>query len=391
MVRWFHIMPAITRSSLLRLACLAALSLPAIAAKDEFFVYFGTYTGHGSKGIYVAKFNARTGDISAPQLAAEVQSPSFLAIHQNHKWLYAVSEVNSFEGKPSGAVTAYSIDPASGKLTMLNRASSGGTGPCHLVVDRSGHNVLVANYDGGTVAALQIQVDGKVSAPSSVMKHQGSGADKRRQEQPHAHSMNISANNRFAVAADLGLDEVLVYKLDADKGVLTPNAPPFVKVAPGSGPRHFAFHPKGPFAYVINEMASTVTAFHWDQERGTFQEIQTITTLPKDFSGENSTAEVQVHPSGRFVYGSNRGHDSIALFKVDPKKGSLTAEGQTLTEGKTPRNFGIDPGGRYLFAANQDSASVVIFKIDGESGKLTPTGKTLRISFPVCVKFMPLP
>ncbi len=223
------------------------------------------------------------------------------------------------------------------------------------------------------------------------MKHQGAGVDKQRQEQPHAHSMNVSANNRFAVAADLGLDEVLVYKLDADKGLLTPNDPPFVKVASGSGPRHFAFHPKRRFAYVINEMASTVTAFNWDPERGTFQEIHTITTLPKDFKGENSTAEVQVHPSGKFVYGSNRGHDSIALFKVDSKKGSLTAEGQTPTEGKTPRNFGIDPGGRYLFAANQDSASVVIFKIDGTTGKLTPTGKKLRISFPVCVKFMALP
>jgi 6-phosphogluconolactonase len=391
MVRWFHIMPTITRSSFLRLACLAAVSLPAIAAKDEFLVYFGTYTREASKGIYVAKFNAKTGDISTPELAAEVESPSFLTIHQNHKWLYAVSEINSFEGKPSGAVTAYSIDPASGKLTMLNRASSGGTGPCHLVVDRTGHNVLVANYAGGTVAVLPIQSDGKVSAPSSVIKHQGSSVDKRRQERPHAHSINMSANNKFAVAADLGLDEVLVYKLDADKGVLAANEPPFVKVAPGSGPRHFAFHPKGRFAYVINEMASTVTAFNWDQERGTFQEIQTITTLPKDFSGQNSTAEVQVHPSGKFVYGSNRGHNSIALFKVDPKKGSLTAEGQTLTEGKTPRNFGIDPGGRYLFAANQDSASVVLFKIDSDSGKLTPTGKKLQISFPVCVKFMALP
>jgi 6-phosphogluconolactonase len=381
----------VTRSGFLRCACLAALCYPALAAKGQYFVYFGTYTRDASKGIYVAKFDAKTGEVSTPELAADVENPSFLAVHQNHKWLYAVSEINTFEGKRTGAVAAFSIDAATGRLTLLNRASSGGTGPCHLVVDRTGRNVLVANYGGGTVAVLPIQADGKVSEPSSVIQHQGSGADKRRQEGPHAHSINMSANNRFAVAADLGLDQVLVYRLDADRGVLTANDPPFAKVAPGSGPRHFAFHPKGRFAYVINEMASTVTAFQWDGERGALREISTVSTLPKDFTGQNSTAEVQVHPSGKFVYGSNRGHDSIAVFKVDPKQGSLTPVEQTSTQGEVPRNFGIDPEGKYLFAANQNSASVVVFKIDGATGKLTPTGKKLQVAYPVCVKFLPLP
>jgi 6-phosphogluconolactonase len=275
-------------------------------------------------------------------------------------------------------------------LTFLNRVSSGGAGPCHLVVDKTGKNVLVVNYGSGSTAVLPLEADGRLKEASSFVQHQGSSIDKKRQQGPHAHSVNLSADNRFAMVADLGLDQVLVYRFDAAKGSITPNEPPFAAVKPGSGPRHFAFHPGGKFAYVINEMASTVTAFTYDAARGVLKETQTITTLPADFSGVNHTAEVQVHPSGKFVYGSNRGHNSIAVFTVDVKKGTLTSVEQVSTQGKTPRNFGIDPTGRWLLAANQDTDNVVVFRIDAKTGRLTPTGQVLEVGAPVCVKFVAL-
>jgi 6-phosphogluconolactonase len=255
------------------------------------------------------------------------------------------------------------------------------------VVDHQGKNVLVANYGGGSVAVLPVQEDGRLRPASSFIQHKGSSVDKGRQEGPHAHSINVDAGNRFAVAADLGLDKLLIYKFDADKGTLTANDPPFASVAPGSGPRHFAFHPLAPYAYVINEMKSTVTAFNYDRNRGELKEIQTLSTLPEEVKGD-STAEVQVHPSGKFVYGSNRGHNSIAIFQVDDKTGRLTAAGHQPTGGKTPRNFGIDPTGRYLLAANQDSDTITVFRIDPKSGKLTPTGQKVDVPRPVCVKFV---
>ena len=262
---------------------------------------------------------------------------------------------SEFNGKKGGGVSALAIDPASGKLTLLNQQSSVGSGPCHLTVDRAGKNVLVANYGSGSVACLPIQADGTLSAASSFIQHEGKSADASRQEGPHAHSINLDQANRFALVADLGLDQVRVYQFDAEKGELTPNDPPFATVAPGSGPRHLAFHPDGRFAYVISEMANTVTAFDYDAAKGTLTGIQTISTLPADFHGKSYTAEVQVHPSGKFVYGSNRGHDSIAIFAVDPATGKLTAAGHQSTLGKNPRNFALDPTGHYLLAENQDS------------------------------------
>jgi 6-phosphogluconolactonase len=293
-------------------------------------------------------------------------------------------------GQKGGAVGAFSLDATTGMLTFLNRVSSGGAGPCHLVVDKTGKNVLVVNYGSGSTAVLPLEADGRLKEASSFVQHQGSSIDKKRQQGPHAHSVNLSADNRFAMVADLGLDQVLVYRFDAAKGSITPNEPPFAAVKPGSGPRHFAFHPGGKFAYVINEMASTVTAFTYDAARGVLKETQTITTLPADFSGVNHTAEVQVHPSGKFVYGSNRGHNSIAVFTVDVKKGTLTSVEQVSTQGKTPRNFGIDPTGRWLLAANQDTDNVVVFRIDAKTGRLTPTGQVLEVGAPVCVKFVAL-
>jgi 6-phosphogluconolactonase len=259
-----------------------------------------------------------------------------------------------------------------------------------VAVDRAGKNVLVANYGSGSVACLPIGGDGRLSPAASFQQHEGSGANPQRQQGPHAHSINLDAANRVAIAADLGLDKLFVYRFDAPQGTLTPNDPPFARVAPGSGPRHFAFHPDGAHAYVINEITLTITAFDYDPGRGVLSEIQTLSTLPEGVQGKNlSTAEVQVHPSGRFLYGSNRGHNTIAIFAIDPASGRLRAVGHQSTEGKTPRNFGIDPTGRYLLAANQDSGTMVVFRIDPQTGQLQPTGQSVAVPKPVCVKFVP--
>jgi 6-phosphogluconolactonase len=333
-----------------------------------------------------------TGALTEPELAAEIRNPSFLAIAPNRKFLYAVGEIDDFNGKRTGAVNAFSIDGASGKLTLLNQQSSEGTGPAHVAVDKSGKVVLVANYGGGSVSALPVQADGKLGEATSKIQHTGSSVNPSRQKEPHAHSFNLAPDNRFAFAADLGLDKIFIYKLDSEKGTLTPNDPPFGVVKPGSGPRHFAFHPNGRFAYVINEIVCTVTAFSYDAKRGALTEIETVSTLPPDeaMKPSYSTAEVQVHPSGKFVYGSNRGHNTIVVYAVDQKTGRLTWVENQSTQGKTPRNFGIEPGGRFLLAANQDSDDVFVYRIDLNTGKLTPTGASVKVGAPVCVKFLVL-
>jgi 6-phosphogluconolactonase len=360
------------------------------AAKGKCLAYIGTYTGEKSKGVYACEFDLASGKAGEPKLVAEVKSPSFLAVHPNKKFLYSVNEIDDFNGKPTGGVSAFGIDRASGKLSLLNQQPSGGGGPCHLVVDHSGRTVLVANYGGGSVAALPIGADGKLAPAATVIQHQGHSVDKSRQEAPHAHSINVDQANKYAVAADLGLDKLLVYKFDAATSKLTPNDPPAALLKPGSGPRHFAFHPNGKFAYCINEMVCTATAFSYDAARGVLTELQTISTLPSSdpFKSGYSTAEIQVHPSGKFVYGSNRGHDTIVVYAVDEGKGTLKYVENRSTGGKTPRGFGIDPTGRWLLAGNQDSHTVKIFRIDPASGKLTPTGQTLEVGMPVCVKFV---
>jgi 6-phosphogluconolactonase len=356
-------------------------------------VYFGTYTGekNTSKGIYVSTLDLATGALSAPELAAETPSPSFLAIRPDGRFLYAANEVRTFQGKESGAVSAFAIDRASGKLTAINQESSVGSGPAHLVVDASGRNVLVANYGGGSVAVLPIDAEGRLKPSSAFVQHTGSSLNPRRQKEPHAHSINVDPANKFAYAADLGIDKVMIYRFDAAKGTLAAADPPSAAVRPGAGPRHFAFHPKGRFAYVINELTLTVTAFAHDAATGALKEVETVSTLPPGEAPREglSTAEVQVHPSGRFLYGSNRGHDSLVVFAIDPSSGRLTYVEHEPTQGSTPRNFGIDPSGRYLLAANQRSDSVVVFSIDQTSGKLAPTGHTVQVGTPVCVKFVP--
>ncbi|WP_397568132.1 lactonase family protein [Schlesneria sp. T3-172] len=369
---------------------LGMTSVANSADPEKFRVYFGTYSGELSKGIYVSTFDAATGKLSAPELAAEVKNASFLAIHPSRKYLYAVSEIADFEGKKQGGVSAFEIDSATGRLKLLNQQSSGGGGPCHLVTDAQGTNVLVANYGGGSVSVLPILADGRLSPASSTIQHQGSSVDKQRQEGPHAHSINLDPANKFAFAADLGLDKVLVYRFDGSKGLLTANDPPAGVVAPGSGPRHFAFHPSGKYAFVNNEMTSTITSFAYDPAKGSLKEIHTLSTIPEPTPG-NSTAETVVHPSGKFVYVSNRGHNSLAIYQCDPATGRLTALGHQSTGGKTPRNFNIDPTGSYVLAANQDTNNVTVLKIDAATGKLSPTGAAIEVGIPVCVKFVPLP
>jgi 6-phosphogluconolactonase len=362
---------------------------PDTKSHGPYRVYIGTYTGGQSKGIYVCEFDAGTGKLSEPRLAAAAVNPSFLALHPQGKFLYAVSEIADFSGEKTGAVAAYSIAP-SGDLKLLNQQSCGGGGPCHLVVDSSGGSVLVANYGGGSVAALPIGNDGRLGKAKSVIQHQGSSVNKSRQSEPHAHSINLDPASHFAFAADLGMDKVLVYRFDAKLGTLEANDPPSAPVAPGSGPRHFAFHPSGKYAYVINELANTVTAFSYNAHHGALKEIQTITTLPEDFKGTSYTAEVVVHPSGKFLYGSNRGHDSLAIFTVDQETGKLSAAGHASTGGKTPRNFNIDPTGHYVLAANQDAGTIVVLRVDQHNGALTPRGQTVKVGMPVCVKFLKL-
>ena len=287
-------------------------------------------------------------------------------------------------------MSAFAIDRATGKLTFLNEVSSRGREPCHVSLDKTGKFVMAANYTGGSVAVFPVLADGRLGEPSAFVQHHGSSVNPERQEGPHAHSIGPSPDNRFVLAADLGLDRLLAYQFDPTQGLLKPNDPPFATVKPGAGPRHFAFHPGGRFVYTINEMGSSIAAFSYDAARGSLREIETVSTLPKDFAGASDTAEIEAHPGGKFLYGSNRGHDSIAVFAIDDKKGTLTPVEYVPTEGKTPRSFAIDPTGSYLVVANQDSDNLVVFRIDARTGRLTPGGKVSDVPSPVCVTFVGL-
>ena len=314
-------------------------------------------------------------------------NPSFLALHPNKRFLYAASEVHEFDGKIQGAVYAYSVNPDSGELTYINSQGAGGPGPCHVKVDATGSFVLAANYHGGSVCMLPIEDDGSLAPASDFIQHEGSSVNPRRQDQAHAHSINPDPQNRFAYVPDLGQDRVVIYWMDTENGSLVPSDPAYAEVNPGFGPRHFDFHPDGKWAYLINELGSAITAFEYNSETGGLSEFQVIGTLPTGFSGSNTTADIHVHPSGKFVYGSNRGHDSITMFSADQDTGGLAPLGHRSTGGRTPRNFSIDPSGRFLLAANQDSDNIVSFHIGQETGLLTPTGQEVSIPMPVCIRF----
>ena len=369
--------------SLTRFLIVAAALVSAIppAFTQDLTAYVGTYTRGKSKGIYAWRFNPATGKLTSMGLSAETSNPSFLAVHPNHRFLYAVNE-NS-----KGTVSAFAIDSATAKLKFLNSASSRGDGPCHLAVDQSGKFLFVANYGSGSVAVLPIHEDGSLGESASFVQHAGSSADKARQGGPHAHCVTQSPDGRFLLVEDLGLDEVLVYRFDASKGTLIPNNPPFAKLAPGTGPRHLAFSGDARFAYVLGEMFYNVTAFRYDASRGSLEQFQTVPMLPAPVKG-NSGAEIAVHPNGKFLYASNRGADSIAVFGVDPIKGTLTVLDHVSTKGKTPRSFAIDPTGAYLLSAHQDSDNIVVFRIDPGTGIPKATGEVLEAGAPVCVIFV---
>ena len=381
--------------STLRLTAFLLLAVCAVAAagkEHQYLMYVGTYTEEGStsKGIYAYRFDSATGQLTSIGLAAQTTNPSFLVVHPNHRFLYAVNEVGNYQGKKSGGVSAFAIDRTTGKLTLLNEVASGGTDPCYITVDQTGKFVLVANYTSGSVSVFPIQPDGSLGAASAFVQHTGHGTDPTRQEGPHAHSIDLTPDNRFAIVDDLGLDETLVYKFDSAKGSLTPNDPPFAKANAGAGPRHFALNPNGKFGYVIDEMGDTVSVFSFDAAAGTLHPVQNISTIPKDFTKQNDDAEIAIHPSGKFLYASNRGHDSIAVFAVDADKGTLSLIEYAPTKGQSPRHFAIDPSGSLLFAENEKSDNIVIFRIDPGTGRLAPTGKVLDVSQPVCVKFVPI-
>jgi 6-phosphogluconolactonase len=367
----------------------AVISFAAVStvSAEPIRVYFGTYTRgqNSSKGIYRSVLDSETGKLSNPVLVAEAKNPSFLEIHPNRKFLYAVSEVGG-----SGGVSAYAIDSRTGDLKLLNQQPSGGAGPCHVSLDHKGKNVLVANYGSGSASVIPIKSNGRLREPTGFVQHAGSSVNPRRQQGPHAHSINVSPDNRFAFVADLGTDKVMIYRLDIKKGTIIKNNPPYAKLKPGAGPRHFSFHPNGKYAYVINELDCTVTAFTYEPTSGALSDIQTITTLPKDFNGSNTCAEVRVHPSGKFLYGSNRGHDSIAVYRIDLANGKLTFVEHETIDIKTPRNFNIDPTGKFCLVANQGTDSVVVFQINQRTGALEPTGHKISIGRPVCVRFLRL-
>jgi len=347
--------------------------------------YVGTYTDGQSQGIYLCRMDLGTGALECTGHVAEAKNPSFLALHPNGGYLYAVNEIDRFEGTSSGAVSAFAVHRETGALVFLNQRSSHGAHPCHLSVDATGRYVLVANYSGGSLAVLPIEKDGRLAEASHVVRHTGSSVNPARQEAPHAHAIRLDAANRYALAADLGIDKVMIYRFDGDRGKLLPNDPPAAGVTPGSGPRHIDLHPNRKFAYLINELGSTMTVFAYDASKGALTELQTVPTLPEGWQGTNHCADVHVHPSGRFLYGSNRGHDSIVVYAIDPATGGLSLRGHASTRGKNPRNFAIDPGGSFLLAANQDSDRIVAFRIDRQTGLLSPAGHELNVPKPVCI------
>lgn len=372
------------------IAALLTVSMFSLATAAGPIAYVGTYTSGKSQGIYAFQLDeAAAGGpkFTALGLAAATPNPSFLAIDSARRLVFAVNETSTFNGQPTGSVSAFSADPATGKLTLINQQPSMGTAPCHVVLDPTGKFLLVANYSSGSVAVFPVAADGRLGAASSVIQHQGHGVDPKRQEGPHAHCVTFDPAGRYVFICDLGLDRVMAYQLDAT-GKLTPAPQPYASIAPGSGPRHLAFAPNGKFAYVLNELAATVTVFAYDADRGSFAEKQTLSTLPAGYMGRRSCAELAVDPSGRWLYASNRGHNSLAEFSIDPATGLLTFQGTQETGGRTPRHFALLPAAAHLVVANQESDTLRVCRIDDATGRLQPVGDMISVPAPVCVEFL---
>jgi 6-phosphogluconolactonase len=384
----------LTRRGFLRATCAGALGstlaggafMETSARARELLVYVGTYTSGGGEGIYLYRLDLADGSLRHVSTTAGVPEPSYLTLAPDGRFLYSVNEVEEFEGARGGAVSAFAVERKTGTLRFVNRRASRGGAPCYLTASASGRFVLVANYSGGNVAVLPALGGGGLGEAVDVRQFAGSGPNRERQEGPHAHCVVLDPADRFAYACDLGTDRVMSYRFDRGTGRLTPNTQPWFAARPGAGPRHLTFHPNGRFVYVLNELDSTVTALAFDRAGGALRELQTLSALPAGFAGANTGADIHVAPGGRFLYCSNRGHDSIALFGLDTRTGGLTPLGHTPTRGSTPRNFAIDPAGRYLLVANQKSDSVVTFRLDPRTGAPEPTGQTARVPAPVCLK-----
>ncbi len=366
-------------ASLLAAAAWAALALLPAAAAD-LTVYFGTHTAGPGKGFSVSHFNTVTGALSKPEFQLETPAPAYFVIAPGGRRLYSCNS--------TGFVSAYSIDPATAQLKLINQKPSGGGDPSYVSLDRTGHYVFLANYEGGSIAVWALESDGSLGERTAFVQHTGSSVNPQRQSHAYAHSIRVDPTNRFVLSADLGLDKLFVYKFNVKDGSLTANDPPFAKAAPGSGPRHVVFHPNGRWVYLITEMGNTIMLFNWDTQRGALSEVQTVGTLPKDFQGASTCAEVQVHPSGKFVYASNRGRDSIAVFSVDAKTGRLTPIQDIPSGGQTPRNFDMDPTAHWLLVTNHGSNTAMVFGIDQQTGKLTPAGQPVDVPYPFCPRFL---
>ena len=358
-------------------------------------LYVGTFTRQQphargkAEGIYVYRMDPPTGALSHLQTVPDVPNPSFLAMAPDRRHLYAVNAVPEIDGHPGGAVSAFAVDPSTGELTYLNRQPAQGSGPCHVSVDQTGQCVLTACYHGGNIAVLPIQNDGRLGPATDSVRYRGSGPDPAHQDGPHAHSINLDPANRYALVCNQGLDKVFIYRFDPTSGTVTPNPDqPWAETRPVTGPRHLDFHPNGRFVYVIGEQGASLTVFAYDAAKGTLREVQTVSTLPGGFAGENACADVHVHPSGKFVYGSNRGHDSLVIYAIDEGTGRLEYVGHQSTLGRTPRNFTIDPTGSLLLAANQDSDTIIAFRVDQDTGRLTSLGTVAEAPSPVCLKIV---
>ena len=357
-------------------------------SKEAPVVFVGTYTeseAGQSEGIYVYRIDPTSGELTFEKAVQGILNPSYLTIHPQQSFLYAVNEVQRFGGQPGGGVSAFSIASVTGELNLLNEQPSHGEDPCYISIEQTGRFALVANYTSGSISMFPIQKDGRLGPVSEVIQHSGSSVHPERQSGPHAHCILPNPTNHFAIAVDLGLDKLLIYRMDLVRGKLHKDSE--VKVEPGAGPRHLTFHPNAHYAYLINELNSTLIAYRYDSDVGTFEEIETVPALLKDFKGGNLCADLHISPNGKYLYASNRGHDSIVCFLIDENTGKLTCRNHTSTEGQEPRNFAIDPSGVFLVAANQKTNNIVTFKIDPTSGQLSKTGHEVEVSMPVCVKF----
>ena len=356
--------------------------------RNDYLVYVGTYTGSGSDGIYAYHFNPANGVLNPAGLVAKTDNPSYITIDPAGCFLYAVNEMDSFQHQPTGAVSVFAIDRKSAGLTLLQQVSSLGAAPAHVSLDNSARYLMVANYNGGNAAVFPVKNDGRLGTHTTFVQDTGAGVNPDRQTGPHAHFIQATNDNRFVMIADLGIDKVLIYRFDTITGSLGSAEPGLVKMDPGSGPRQIAFHPSGRFIYVLNELTSTITSFSYNQETGTMQLAQTISTLPEDFSGTNTAARILIDAKGQFLYVSNRGDNSIGLFRINSEDGCLKPLEWFSTGGSTPRHFDIDPTGQWLFAANQDSDNIVLFRIEKSTGRLIQTSRSLAIDSPVCLSFL---